>query len=91
MNLLKYTVPILLLIFLCRLKTLILFLSVLAITKLQHAKEYTIKVANLMPEENYLFKPTPGEMTFGEQLLHLCSNMDWLCSSYLNGREKPHY
>jgi len=89
MNLLKYTVPILLLNFSLQAQNIdSLFISA-AITKLQHAKEYTIKVANLMPEENYLFKPTPGEMTFGEQLLHLCSNMDWLCSSYLNGRENP--
>lgn len=55
-----------------------------SIRKLQHAKEYTIQVANLMPEEKYLFTPTIGEMSFGEQLLHLSSNMGWLCSSYLN-------
>lgn len=60
-----------------------------AITKLQHSKEYTIKVANLMPEEKYLFKPTTSEMSFGEQLLHLSSNMGWLCSTYLNGSSNP--
>lgn len=60
-----------------------------AITKLQHSKEYTLKVANLMPDEKYMFKPTTGEMSFGEQLLHLSSNMGWLCSAYLNGSSNP--
>lgn len=60
-----------------------------AIAKLKHAKEYTLKVANLMPATKYAYKPTSDEMSFGEQLLHLCSNMGWLCSSYLNGLENP--
>lgn len=59
-----------------------LFLSA-SIAKLKHAKDYTIKVAELMPEGKYNFKPTPGEMTFGEQLQHLSANMMWLSSSYL--------
>ncbi|MFR1445901.1 hypothetical protein ACLUYJ_20295, partial [Acinetobacter baumannii] len=42
-----------------------------------------------MPEEKYLFKPTTGEMSFGEQLLHLSSNMGWLCSSYLDASSNP--
>lgn len=65
-----------------------LFLNA-SIIKLNHAKEYTIKVAELMPEEKYTFKPTPDEMEFGEQLLHLSDNMKWLCSSYLGDLEKP--
>lgn len=62
-----------------------------ALTKLTNAKEYTLKVANLMPEVNYSFKPTTGEMSFGEQLLHLSSNLGWLSSSYLRdkGEENP--
>lgn len=61
-----------------------LFLSA-AIAKMRHSKEYTIKVAELMPPEKYAFRPVEGEMSFGEQLLHLSSNMQWLCSSYLGG------
>lgn len=60
-----------------------------AITKLLHSKQYTIKVADLMPGEKYIFKPTSGEMSFGEQLLHLSSNMGWLCSSYLSNSSNP--
>jgi uncharacterized damage-inducible protein DinB len=60
-----------------------------AATKLEHAKEYTLRVADLMPEESYAFKPTPDEMSFGEQLLHLSANMGWLCSSYLGNLKNP--
>lgn len=44
-----------------------------------------------MPEANYSFKPTTGEMSFGEQLIHLSSNLGWLSSSYLlvKGEENP--
>jgi uncharacterized damage-inducible protein DinB len=60
-----------------------------SIIKLEHAKKYTSKVAELMPGEKYNFKPTPDEMTFGEQLLHLSANMKWLCTSYLSSSEIP--
>lgn len=60
-----------------------------AIKKLQHSREYTLKVANLMPEEKYLYKPAPEEMGFGAQLLHLSSNMGWLSSSYLSSGKNP--
>lgn len=58
-----------------------------AISKLRHSKEYTLNVASLMPEEKFSYRPDTGEMTFGEQLLHISGNMGWLCSSYLNGAE----
>jgi len=48
------------------------------------SKAYTLKVAELMPAEDYDFKPVPEEMSFGEQLLHLADNIRWL-SSYLSG------
>jgi uncharacterized damage-inducible protein DinB len=34
-------------------------------------KQFTLDVANAMPAEFYSFKPTPQEMTFGEQMLHI--------------------
>lgn len=60
-----------------------------AIKKLRDSKDYTLRVASLMPEERYSYRPTTGEMSFGEQLLHIASNMGWLCSSYLNGSDNP--
>jgi len=51
--------------------------------KWENAKAYTLKVAALMPEEEYNFKPVADEMTFGEQLLHIVQNMNWLSATYL--------
>jgi uncharacterized damage-inducible protein DinB len=34
-------------------------------------KQFTLDVANAMPGQFYNFKPTPQEMTFGEQMLHI--------------------
>ena len=33
--------------------------------------DYTLAVADQMPADKYLFRPTPEQMTFGEQLLHI--------------------
>jgi len=60
-----------------------------AITKLQNSMEYTLKVANGMPEEKYDFKPVPDEMSFGEQLLHIAANLNWLTSSYITSSKSP--
>ena len=60
-----------------------------ALTKLKHSKEYTLQVAALMPAHQYGFRPTNEEMSFGEQLLHICSNLGWLSSSYLSTGVHP--
>lgn len=60
-----------------------------AINKLQNAKAYTLKIADLMPDDKYVFMPTPEEMKFGEQLLHISSNLGWLSSSYLSTSINP--
>lgn len=59
------------------------------ITKLKNAKEYTLQVADLMPEEKYNYKPSKEEMEFGKQLLHISENLCWLSSSYLTGNKNP--
>jgi uncharacterized damage-inducible protein DinB len=60
-----------------------------AAKKLNSSREYTLKVAGLMPAAQFGFRPSPDQMTFGEQLLHLSLNLGWLSSSYLNGGEHP--
>lgn len=60
-----------------------------AIKKMRHSKVYTLKVAKLMPDEKFDFRPTSGEMTFGEQLIHISSNLGWLSSAYLRVGENP--
>lgn len=35
------------------------------------SKEFTLAVANQMPEADYGFKPNPAQMSFGEQMVHI--------------------
>ena len=55
--------------------------------KWQNSKTYLLDLAKAMPEENYSFKPTEREMSFGEQLLHIKGNMDWLSTSYFTSEK----
>ena len=60
-----------------------------AYKRLVNSKSYSLEVAALMPAAHYSFKPSPDEMTFAEQLLHVCGNLRWLSSEYLKGKEDP--
>jgi uncharacterized damage-inducible protein DinB len=37
----------------------------------QIAKQFTLAVAEAMPAEDYDFKPTPAEMSFGQMMIHI--------------------
>lgn len=50
--------------------------------KWENSKNYLLEIAELLPEEDYNYKPTEREMTFQEQLLHIRSNMVWLSEKY---------
>ena len=52
-------------------------------SKWKNAMEYTLEIAEMMPEEHYDFKPTPEIRSFREQLHHVMQNITWLSSSYL--------
>ena len=51
--------------------------------KWKNSMEYTLEIAELMPDSLYDFKPTDEEMSFGEQLLHMGENMTWLSQVYM--------
>ena len=51
------------------------------------SEDFTIKVAEAMPESDYDFKLTPAQMSFREQLVHLSQGLDYILSG-LSG-EKP--
>jgi len=57
--------------------------------KWQNARNYTIQVAELMPDSSYTFRPVADEMTFEEQLGHLSGNMLWLSSKFLTDEKPP--
>ena len=44
----------------------------------KNTKSYTLAVAEAMPAESYGFKPTPDEMSFAEQMIHIAhANYAW--------------
>lgn len=65
-----------------------LFISA-AHEKLQHAKAYTLEVADLMPAEDYIYQPTIEQMSFAEQLIHLSSNLKRLSYKVSNLPQPP--
>ncbi|MEM6379627.1 MAG: DinB family protein [Bacteroidota bacterium] len=55
--------------------------------KWANAKDFTLELAESMPESSYDYSPTEDQMSFKEQLLHITGNMVWLTSSYLGGEK----
>ncbi len=43
---------------------------------LKISRDFTLKVANQMPEADYAFKLTPPQMSFGEQMVHLSQTFE---------------
>ncbi|KEO75608.1 DinB family protein [Anditalea andensis] len=44
----------------------------------QRTIDYTLSVAESMPADRYDFKPEEGFMSFGEQMLHIAGNIEYL-------------
>ncbi|MDO1445469.1 DinB family protein [Rhodocytophaga aerolata] len=56
------------------------------------SRQYMLTVAEAMPESAYTFKPTPEEMTFAQQLMHIAVIIDWHAFSKADGQEyKPRW
>ncbi|MEI7582296.1 DinB family protein [Runella sp.] len=60
-----------------------------ALSKWKSMKSYTLAVAEAMPEEKYAYKPTPEEMTFGFQFVHMAGNMYFLSAKLIRGIDTP--
>jgi uncharacterized damage-inducible protein DinB len=56
------------------------------------SRQYMLSVAEAMPESGYSFKPTPEEMSFAQQLMHIAAVIDWHAFSKADGQEyKPRW
>jgi uncharacterized damage-inducible protein DinB len=53
----------------------------------EQSGKYMITVAEAMPESEYNFKPTPEEMSFAQQLMHIAAVLDWHAFSKIDGQE----
>lgn len=51
------------------------------------SRQYTLAVAEAMPEDSYHYKPTEEEMSFAEQLMHLAVVIDWHALAKADGQE----
>ncbi|MEL6975478.1 MAG: DinB family protein [Bacteroidota bacterium] len=55
--------------------------------RLENSQKHLLLVAEMMPEEQYDFKPTPESLSFAEQLMHIGWAMDWHSQSLMGGRK----
>jgi hypothetical protein len=50
----------------------------LMLKHLKTSRDFTLKVAEQMPEASYDFKLTPPQMSFAEQMVHLSQTLNFL-------------
>ena len=53
------------------------------LTTLENSRNYTLAVAEAMPGNEYVFKPTPVVWNFGEQLDHIAYGIGWWENNYI--------
>jgi uncharacterized damage-inducible protein DinB len=56
---------------------------------LKTSRDFTLKVAEQMPEASYDFKLTPPQMSFAEQLVHLSQSLSVFISPFSGEEPKP--
>ncbi|MFC3876765.1 DinB family protein [Winogradskyella maritima] len=57
--------------------------------KWKNSLEYTIDVAQKMPESSYSYKPTEDVRSFGEQMVHIGEGMAYIGNSALDFQTVP--
>jgi uncharacterized damage-inducible protein DinB len=53
---------------------------------LKTSRDFTLKVAEQMPDADYGFKLTPAQMSFGEQITHLAQTQAFLLAPFSSGQ-----
>ena len=54
---------------------------------LKNSGNYTLSVAEAMPQASYDFKPSIEVMSFGELINHIAYGITWWTENYINGHE----
>jgi len=57
------------------------------LTTLENSKNYTLSVANLMPESEYEFKPAGEVWNFRELLHHIAYGIEWWQDNYIKDKK----
>jgi uncharacterized damage-inducible protein DinB len=60
-------------------------LKSIVLKHLQTSRDFTLKVAEQMPEAAYSFKLTPPQMSFAEQMVHLSQALEGFWSPFFSG------
>ena len=56
---------------------------------LKTSRDFTLKVADQMPEADYGFKLTPPQMSFAEQITHLAQTQTEVLAAFSNEKPNP--
>ena len=61
----------------------------IVVKHLTTSRDFTLKVADQMPEADYGFKLTPPQMSFAEQMVHLADDQAGLLAPFSTEKPKP--
>ena len=64
-------------------------IKAVVVKHLKTSRDFTLKVADQMPEADYGFKLTPPQMSFAEQIVHLAQEQAGLLAPFSDGRPNP--
>ena len=64
-------------------------IAAIVVKHLTTSRDFTLKVADQMPEADYGFKLTPPQMSFAEQMAHLAEDQANLLAPFSGGKTKP--
>src|ERR1700751_1074109 len=57
--------------------------------QLKVSRDFTLKVAEAMPEANYDYKLTPDQMSFAQQMVHLSQGMTYFLAAFKGEKPNP--
>lgn len=57
--------------------------------RLEQSEQYTLAVAEAMPEKEYGFRPTKDVWSFGELMHHIAYGIRWWEANYIRKTETP--
>ena len=64
-------------------------IKAIVVKHLTTSRDFTLKVADQMPDADFAFKLTPPQMSFGEQMVHLASDQANLLAPFTDGKPNP--
>jgi uncharacterized damage-inducible protein DinB len=61
-------------------------IKAIVVKHLTTSRDFTLKVADQMPDADYGFKLTPPQMSFAQQMVHLAQEQPGLLAPFTNGK-----